>query len=310
MKQETAIVTSLLILVALTGCVALQPLPHAARSGDTITLALGSVEGMTKSNVTVTYTSDSGAAVNLTPNISGLFRMYPSRTSRAAYDTDAATLPWKSGHEAWMMVMAVNLPSGMPVGTGKIRVQCQPQASCVYPWSETHINSIDIAFEVLPGQGSPNPLVYKSWIYTATGSLSDLEEGPQLAVRTPYTPFNSPYANEIYGAVQVVLYAPVSDPGVNNGNIRVVTENMDLATNSQLQTSWKRVGDYITVYLVSPIGMRYFEPRFSVVLRRPYSSAPPTTFTATPRLESAIFYSLDGSTSTNAPPVTAQLFNS
>jgi len=37
------------------GCVALQPFPTAARAGDTITLAVGSADGMTDSNTTVEF---------------------------------------------------------------------------------------------------------------------------------------------------------------------------------------------------------------------------------------------------------------
>lgn len=52
----------------MSGCTAIKPLPIAARAGDSITIALGSQEGMTKTNTTSIDPSEKTrrARVNIT----------------------------------------------------------------------------------------------------------------------------------------------------------------------------------------------------------------------------------------------------
>ena len=47
----------------ISGCVAMQPFPNIARSGDTVLVAVGSPDGMTKLNTTALYVPDDAAPV-------------------------------------------------------------------------------------------------------------------------------------------------------------------------------------------------------------------------------------------------------
>src|SRR3990170_5091445 len=117
----------LLTMGVLIGCAGVQTYPMAARPGDTVTFALGSADGMTKSNITVEYFSDSAPStpIDLTAYIAGLFKLYPDKSSRA-WLKEADSIPGRSSHGPWMTVLAVNLPdqaSGiLPVGPGHVKV--------------------------------------------------------------------------------------------------------------------------------------------------------------------------------------------
>ena len=69
----------MLVAIAVAGCAALQPLPHSARPGDTIALAVGSPEGLTRMNTVVTFTPDSDPVnpVDLSSNIVAIFNASP-----------------------------------------------------------------------------------------------------------------------------------------------------------------------------------------------------------------------------------------
>ena len=52
-------VLAAIILLLNTGCTALQSFPGAARGGDTVALAIGSPDGMDRTNTTAVYVSQS-----------------------------------------------------------------------------------------------------------------------------------------------------------------------------------------------------------------------------------------------------------
>ncbi|MCK5091252.1 MAG: hypothetical protein KAR30_01880, partial [Gammaproteobacteria bacterium] len=75
-------ISALLILISIvTGCVSIQPFPNAAKSGETITLAVGSPEGMTKDNITVTFTSNDQVtypgSTDITSGVKSVLKLYP-----------------------------------------------------------------------------------------------------------------------------------------------------------------------------------------------------------------------------------------
>ena len=76
----------IIALAVLNGCVALQPFPMAGQAGDTITLAVGSADGMNSSNTTVEF-FPFGTNPNTDPGIPvpvrEIVKMYPDKTSHA-----------------------------------------------------------------------------------------------------------------------------------------------------------------------------------------------------------------------------------
>ena len=61
------------LVILLAGCVATQPFPYAVRAGDTITLAIGSYDGVNKNNLSITYYPDPGSLPSETPVFTMLF---------------------------------------------------------------------------------------------------------------------------------------------------------------------------------------------------------------------------------------------
>lgn len=255
----------LLLIGPLSGCTALQPFPNAVRAGGTVMLAVGSPDGMTRANSTVQYVSNSdpGNPVDLTPGIRSIFKVYPDRTS-APWLANALTdgIPLDTGHGAWLTVMAVDLPASLFPGTGVVQVT----TSATVGSAATDINSVDIPLEILPGIGQPHQFPYEVFFTTRTGNLIDLEPMPQVVIRPPIGG-NTP----TYGAIEVKLNVPmINNDGTpaTDSSFTIVVDDMGRTHHlSQLQTSWVRKGDEITVIFVSPTGtMKAWETRCAVVI--------------------------------------------
>ena len=69
------------VFFLMQGCVAVQTFPTAARAGDTLTLAVGSPDGMTKTNTSVQFVS--GSYTTALP-IRAIIRLKPDNTSYGA----------------------------------------------------------------------------------------------------------------------------------------------------------------------------------------------------------------------------------
>ncbi len=284
-----------------SGCTGITTVPTAARGGETVMLAVGTPEGMTKSNIAVTFTSDvDGSVTDLTPSVRSLIKLYPSKTSSAALNKTA--LVYTAGHEPWLSTLAIDLPPSaadggpLPVGTGKVRVQCVPRASCKFPSFYPHTNDIDMSLEILPGNGEPNPFKYQAAFgFQINADTALLEEQPQLVVR-PDTNGTSTFS--LYGAAEFKINLPVTTYNggvVPDSDIVIVAEDLTTLSASQRNLMWKREGNDFTVVFSSPKGMKYSEFRFSIVLKLPgASSQPPHVYAGSPSLVSERYYSING----------------
>ncbi len=299
----SSIVFLLLVLNLLTGCVAVQPFPVAARAGDTITLAVGSPDGMTTSNTTVVYVPDSDPLnpIDITSNIRAITKIYPDKTSTAwlgKVGVYSDAIPSASGHGGWQSVIVLDLPSSLPVGQGKIEVSTG--AGVTYPASSKTVNGVEVNMEILAGPGQSNPFSYFPYSWSTSpipGDLSLLEPGTQALIKMP-SPQGS--GGGQYGAIQIKVNAPTTDGSggsVSTGSIRVVSDDQPTNLISQRQTSWIRDGDLFTVNIVSPNAkLTYPEARFSIVLKGN------GLFTGTPVIESVIYYDADGYVTTGPIP--------
>lgn len=290
-----------LLLLALQGCVAVQSFPTAARSGDTITLAVGSPDGMTKANTTAQFVSDNPdypTPVDL--DIRAIIRLRPDNTSyRATFDTiSTGNITRYSSHSPWLSVIVIDLPQNLPVGTGKVNIQ----TAATYGVG-VNVNDKAVKLEILSGTGTANPFKYYDGNDVVTiGQLHSLEPRPQVVVRPPRISqgwFQAP----LYGAAEVKIYVPTqnADGGeVSSSDLKVIQDDMYVAnSNSQCQMSWNRNGDDITVRFVSPTGtMQFYQPRFSVVLR------PGNEFIQTPgpSITTLTFYDINGNVVTDTTP--------
>jgi len=165
------------IIMFQSGCTSLQTFPVAARAGDTVSLALGSYDNMTKNNIAVEFLPDGvtpGSGTALTAR--AVFRLYADQTSRAYQDPTLliSGVTGNSGHAPWMNVLVVDLPSSLNTGPTPISGQVYvtrtgaPGTSPKYPghgtdlsdfWDDPAIidpaeDKIKIALTVLPTGGT------------------------------------------------------------------------------------------------------------------------------------------------------------
>lgn len=286
--MNTKVFALILVLASslVAGCVAVQPLPIAARSGDTITLALGSQEGMTTANTTATFTSDStGVPVALTPK--AIFNLYGDKRSALYHDANTSILVQNISHEQWITVMVVDLPPDLPAGFGTIEVTtAAPQAE----GPNAKLENVDIRFEVLAGVGQPHSLRYSTTIGLQPGGLNKLGRTPGQVYVTPPAVGACPVAQQ-YAAIEFRIRLPfVIEPYRDVEWFRVVADDFSTHTGAKPATlSWSARGDELRVVFMNDDGtLACYETRFSLV------PLPGTAFAPTPSLLSVTHYDENG----------------
>jgi len=291
-------------LLILQGCVAVQTFPTVARSGDTITLAVGSPDGMTKGNTTAQFISEDPAfptPVDLT--IRAIVKLRPDNTSNlATYDSSViSNIAHYSSHSPWLSVVVIDLPASLPLGTGKIHIQTAGQV-----FVGDDINNYPVNIDIIDGVGSANPFKhYNGAGFSADGNLAALEPMPQIVVRPPTIDPNW-YAAPTYGAAEIKINLPVQKAGggvVGANPMMVIQDDMFIANNStQTHMTWSKSGDVITVNFISPTAsMNFYQSRFSVVLNPENEIVPG----ATPALVSVTYYDANGNIVTLDSPTEA-----
>ena len=247
------------IVFLLQGCVATQSFPTVARGGDTITLAVGSPDGMTKANTTAQFVSDvDGSTIAL--SIRSIIRLRPDQTSNLAlFDSIVNAQDYYTGHSQWLSVIVVDLPEGLTIGQGRIDVI----STATYGTLPVGINEIPVSIEIIEGTGIRNEFTYNNnFGGVGPGNLSSLEALPQVVIRPPHLT-----QTVFLAAAEIKVYIPVGS--VPDQALRIVADDFYTKNSQdQVQMNWSRSGDDFTVNFISPTAM--MEPkqlRFSVVLR-------------------------------------------
>jgi hypothetical protein len=304
MKISIYKLLALLSLVLASGCTVIAPFPLAARAGDTITLAVGSQDGMNRTNTTVTFTSDSdGIPVDISSNIQSIFNLYAEKSTNLYspniqfYHDNFKYLH----HEPWQTVILLNLPTtGLALGPGVVNVTTtlpqpfgplEPGPFGTYP----DLNTVDIGLEILAGTGTKHLFRYKTIFNgTLSGNTNELQPGRQVLVRPPKSDAGSLWTNT-FGAIEMVINLPMTDlgsDGLDDSSIRMVTQDVSMYTGSKPQLIWSFDGTDLTVMFISSTGkLQYYEPRFSVV-------AELDDFSANGTITSVTYYDIDGNTMT------------
>lgn len=290
MKALMARLAGLLAVCLLAAsCTTIQSFPIAARPGDTISLAVGSQDGMNEGNTTVTFISDSDLTpIDITAKVRAIFNLYSDKATNT-YSPNIQSIRDNFSylhHEPWQSVIVLNLPTTLPVGPGNIRVQTtapqpaaplEPSLNGLYP----NLNDVDISLEILPGTGSSNLFNYKT-IFNGTlvGNLGELEPGRQALIRPPKADPGDQWPGT-FSAIEIKLNVPMTDQSgsgvVNDDSIRLVPQDVSMFTGSKAQLTWQYDGTDITVlYISSSDKLKYYEPRFAIVAELADFDAPPT----------------------------------
>jgi hypothetical protein len=253
----------------LQGCVATQSFPTVARGGDTITLAVGSPDGMTKANTTAQFISDVDSSTIVLP-IRSIIRLRPDQTSQTAlFDGLVDAQDNYTVHSQWLTVLVIDLPEGLTIGAGHIDIN----TSATYGTLPVGVNDIPVSIEIIEGTGVSNDFNYNNnFGGVGAGNLSALEPLPQAVFRTP----NLAWTQVLFAAAEVKINLPLGS--VPTSDIRVVADDFYTKNaQDQVQMNWSRNGDEITVNFISPIAtMEPLQLRFSVVL------SPGNTFVTAP----------------------------
>ena len=291
----------LLALLVVQGCVAVQSFPLAARAGDTITIAAGSVDGMSKSNTTINFISDEPATLgntyDLTSNIRVITKIYPDKTSQAWTTSNATGIQAASGHGPWQTVIVLDLDPTLPVGMGHFEINTAAYTGNSFVM--TSVNNVSIAIEILPGVGATNNFSYEFFGNTLTDDLSKLEPRNQAIITNP----QNSSVQSLYGAIEVIVNASILDASGNvvpDASILVVPDDQPEDSRVQKQLSWSRSGDEISIYVISPVGLlNEIQVRTSIVI--PENA----TFSVLPTIASINYYDANGEVVTGPTPTVA-----
>ena len=285
-----SLVVSILVL-GLSGCTALKTFPQTARAGDTVALAVGSPDGMTRANTTASYESgaDPGVFHDITPDIRAIFRLYADKASSLySVNSSAGFIVSTSGHEPWVTVMVVDLPAGLPAGPGKVHIT----TSVTYPTIGNHINDMPIDLEILPGVGVASDLSYEFGVGASMGGdLSLLEALPHAQIIPDYPQSTSWPA---YGAIEMKLHVPTTEGvALPQAALRVVADDVNFISSSALLYKHDSNEDLSVIFMNPVGGLDYFEPRFSII---PLNNDDFTiSFAQTPIINSVSYYDINGS---------------
>jgi len=250
---------TVVIAFFLQGCVATQSFPTVARGGDTITLAVGSPDGMTKSNTTVQFVSDVDSSIVSLP-IRSVIRLRPDQTSKTAlFNGFVDAQDNYTIHSQWLTVLVIDLPEGLTIGAGHVDIN----TAATYGALPVGVNDIPVSIEIIEGTGVRNDFNYNNnFGDVGAGNLSALESLPQAVFRTPYLA----WTQILFAAAEVKINLPLGS--VQTSDIRVVADDFYTKNaQDQVQMNWSRIDDELTVNFVSPSAtMEPLQLRFSVVL--------------------------------------------
>ncbi len=176
----------LLTVLFASGCTSVQTFSSYARSGDTVMVAIGGSEThvnsdmLKKEEVTVTLTDSAGVVHPV--SIRNLFRAYPDPTSfysHTGWDVEATSQSqWTAALD--LVDPATGLPLALATGDAIISISGTKLKNfhvMGFDWTNGYLESI--AIEILPGQGSRNPINYMP---LARETLSFVEPLPQVLV--------------------------------------------------------------------------------------------------------------------------------
>ena len=300
MTMRIGVTLFVVALLVLQGCVAVQTFPSVARAGDTITLALGSVDGLDKTKMTLSYVPQStGVAIDITANIRSVLKIYPDRTSPASLNnTYTAFLTAFSGHAAWMNMAVINLPATLPTGPGYFQVDFNDSVRVPNTSGVVNAEGLHIATEILAGTGAANSFTYYTNppANTLAGNFQSLEPLPHVVLRAAATT-NYAAGTKHPAAAEFRIQLPITGDvqAMDDSEVHVIWDYKPGEDNMQIQLSWHRLADVITVNVLVPTNIALSERlfQFSIVIDKA-SNNNLININGTPQLLSYKYFDLNG----------------
>ncbi len=289
-----------LLMIAQFGCVAIQTFPLSARSGDTITIPIGSQDGVTRDNITVLfYPEGVSTPINLTANVRSIVKIYPDKTSRAwVFDTYMKTANSFMGHGQWQNVVVLDLPT-LPVGLGYFNITFDSDVLIPNPAAIQSVDGVNIALEILPGTGLSHSFEYLTSAGSAAlmGDLQLLEPMSQVVLRYNKSPANHQTGIRISAAKYKIRLPLATDPTLlERRDIHVVLDERATYGNRQIQINWSHINDLVTVNLIAPTQSQIAANaiRFSILIDPSGNNGNRIDRFGTPVLESFSYFNENG----------------
>ena len=257
-----------LVAILFSGCASMQSMSSYARTGDTVSIALGGteesnalVEVLKKENIAISITD---SALNSYPvTLRRLFRVYPDHASEYIFESSAATggglnpsayTPPMIGQ--WVAIIDLVDPvtgvlPTLALGAASISASSVEQidqdvrytsVGLQFPWENGNLGSVEI--EVIAGQGTPNTLNYVGPI--SYDPVRAIEPLPQIIIAPSAVP-----SADFAGGSFTFVYTQADFAT----KLKVVPANHD--PNVQLMSATTDLGDgtsQITVTLLNPNG--------------------------------------------------------
>lgn len=204
----------LFLLTFLTGCTGIQTFGIAARAGDTVALALGWNQAISRQNLIVTITAADYTPYTYNPGdpaIRAIINNYPDPVSNLVVGTETGQniagqeTIWgaligsvTAGDKDWSQsIVLLDLPLGMALGTATVDVSTT-DGLVIAP----------ISIEILAGNGSPHTFSNQEGLTISAGHLKSLERSAHYTITF--------LGSAVPHAIQLDL---VHDPDANNGGV-------------------------------------------------------------------------------------------
>ncbi len=225
--KKLGIVLFLLVLQLNSACTGLNSFGLAARSGDTVALALGWQKDLERQNLQITITDSGFTQYNLPagdPAIRALINTYPDPVSKlivggetgqnnfeggfAGLATSLIDSAVTNGDKDYIQTfLLVDLPVGLLAGSATIEIKDQLGSPVPNPSIQAaNINPIDI--EILPGVGVSNDLGTQEGVQLLNGYLVAMERATNKVVAFQ--------GSQIPHAIEIEFQ---HDPDVDNGGV-------------------------------------------------------------------------------------------
>jgi hypothetical protein len=292
--MKTLLILVSLLSIGLMGCTGVNVFPLAARSGDTITIPVGSPDGMNKANTEVFFTDALGAQHTL--QIRSIVKLRPDQTSNARlFDDRIYVLAAYNTHDSWLSVIIVDLPLGLPEGAGTVQIS----TTADYGQYQPDANNLQIGLNILQGTGASNPLEYYFGGVNIT-DLAALEPASQIVFRPP-----GGLVNFDFGAIEFRVNAQlrtVAGDVLPDRSMAIIAGGDDKARiiDFHLQMMWDRNGDEFRVMYTSPkFPMSHMFTRFSIVVDDTIGAFIETN--PAPSILEVTYYDIDGIVTTGPP---------
>lgn len=257
-----------LLGVLFSGCASMQSMSNYARTGDTVSIAVGGTEDsnalvdvLKKENISITITDSSAATYPIT--LRKLFKVYPDYSSEYVFESSSVANGLSMSSYAppligqWIAIVDLvdpvtgTMPS-LTTGQATISVSSSGEldqhvlySAQQFVWENGNLGSIQI--EILPGTGTPNTLNYVGPMnYDPVAAIEPL---PQIVV----TPSTVPTV-EIAGGSFTFVYNN-SDfatrikavPANHDPNVQLLSNKIDLGNGtSELKVTLLNPNGFLT----------------------------------------------------------------